>query len=189
MTDIRNLFKESYQQECLPESRLNAILADTEVLKRGFYRRLSLYTSFTAATVAMLVFSFQLYRRNTITNNVIREIATNHTSNLALEVKADNYKELSHKMIKVGFPIKPTDEPVDHFYTLRGGRYSTIGGELAAQVNLRNKIRKQNHTLYAVKLNHNLNAVKSDSYEKNGVGVRVWKNNDMLYAIARTVSR
>jgi len=82
-------------------------------------------------------------------------------------------------------PSAPPEEPLEHFYTLRGARYSTIRGELAAQVQLTNKIRRQNHTLYTTMLTKDLDVIKPNIYHTDGVSIKVWKRNNMLYAIAR----
>jgi hypothetical protein len=188
MTDVRNMVKLAYQEECLSPERLDAIMADTRAVARHQYTQVLGYTAMAAGIAVFVYFGLFFYKKSTITDTLLQEIAANYTSHLDSEIKSTNYDSLSRMMSKVHFQIKPDDEPVDHFYQVRGARYGTIGGELVAQVELLNKIRRQQQTLYAAQLNENLNSIDNDYYQRNGVGIKVWKNNNMFYAIAHTVS-
>jgi hypothetical protein len=188
MTDVRNLVKEAYQDEGLSPERLDIILTETRTIARRQYTQVAGYTAMAMVVAVFVYGGLFFYKKSTITDTLLQEIAANHTSNLDPEIQSTNYDDLSQKMSKVHFHIKPEDEPIDHFYQLRGARYGTIGGELVAQVTLKNKIRPQQHTLYAAPLNENLQIIDNDYYQKNGVGIKVWKSNNMFYAIAHTVS-
>lgn len=190
MGQVERLVKDIYAEETISESRLNAILADTSEIRKYHTRRVIRYTALAAAVSGVVFFSSQMFKRNTITDTVLQELATGHQSGLGVEVKAASYEELSQKMEQVRFPIKPANEPVmDRLYTVRGARYNTVAGALAAQVVLTNRLQHQNHTLYATRMTKELARVKPAFYQKDGVRIKVWNNNDMFYAIARTAAR
>lgn len=190
MPQFEHLIKDVYAEETLSASRLAAILADTRQIRKYQVRRLVRYTALAAAVSGVVLFSSQAFKRNTITDTVLQELATSHQSGLGVEVKATSYEELSRKMGQVHFPIKPANDPIlDRFYTVHGARYNTVVGALAAQVALTSNLRRQNHTLYATRLTDELSQVKPAFYQKDGVRIRVWNNNNMFYAMARNAGR
>jgi hypothetical protein len=189
MPQFERLIKNAYAEETLSASRLAAILADTRQIRDYHTRRLVRYTALAAMVSGVVLFSSQIFKRNTITETVLQELATSHQSGLGMEVKATSYEELSRKMNQVRFPIKPANDPIiDRFYTVRGARYNTVGGALAAQVVLTSNLRRQNHTLYATRMTEELSQVKPAFYQRDGVRIRVWTSNDMFYAMARTAA-
>jgi hypothetical protein len=189
MTDIRYAVRDAYQAEELSAERLQAILADTRTLRHGHIRSWLGYTAMAASVAIFVSTGLSFYHKSTITQTLLAEMATGHAQRLDMEVKTSNYGELNRRMSKAGIPIQPDDEPVQNLYQLVGARYGQLGGQPMVQADMLSKIRRERHTLYAARMNETLQQVDPALYRKDGMVIRVWKDGDMFYALARPVSR
>lgn len=190
MAKSPSVVQKVFSEEYMPAPRLEALLAETRHIRRYQFLRMGQYGGIAAVIAFMTFFSLDLYHRNNITNAVVGDIAISHRSNLNPDVTARSYDELSAQMARVNFPIKPKNEPMDHFYTPQSARYGTLYGSLAAQVSLAHKMPCNHNkaTLYASRLTPELNEMKTAFYRKDGVIIKVWKQDDMFYAIAKTTN-
>lgn len=107
MTEVKKLVKEFFNEETLPEERLNSILNQREQI--GYIRSKKIFWYASAASVLIICFftGLSVYKNHTISTRILHEFASNHLRKLDVEVKANNYNELSRLMHKIHFPIRP----------------------------------------------------------------------------------
>ena len=131
-----------YADKSLSGRKVAAILTEGEqVYRRGIARYLPVF-----ATAAVLIVGFLFLNRylewGRLNQQVLAEIAMNHSKQLNVEVATGRYDILQTELDRLDFALGPADPALQEAYTLIGGRYCTIQGGLAAQLKLRHKKKK-----------------------------------------------
>ena len=118
------------------------------------------------------------------TERIDREVLTNYAKHLEPEVRADNFEALTAGLSRLGFALAPTGEvsPL-HGWQVEGGRYCSLAGELAAQVNLIDAQGRKS-LLYVVALSEELAAAEPGERRYAGARVRLWKDANRVYVQA-----
>ena len=184
MTDLERLIKDYYDEAELPEARVDAILDGAparETPPRVWYLRI-------AAVAASLLLGFgllQVYLSERDTEaRVLAEIAMNHKKQLAVEVAADNFTDIGRALDRLEFTV-PRPERLIEGFTLLGGRYCSIHGNLAAQLKLREAGTGAVHTLYVTGLTPDLVGVAGGASEHDGVAITLWREQDVFFGLAK----
>jgi len=143
-----------------------------------------------AAVVLVLVFLVGggglIWRATTpdLTDLIAREVRTNYAKDLDPEVRADDFDELAAGLPRLGFALAPTTESVPlPGWRVAGGRYCSLGGELAAQVNLTDQTGRES-LLYVVPLVAGLRGVEAGPHPHKDADIHVWKDARRLYVQA-----
>ena len=109
---------------------------------------------------------------------VAREIALNHAKAYPPDFVSGSYDELAGRMAKLDFRLSRPDRDVG---TLLGARYCSLQGRVAAQLRLRDDDGRP-CTLYEVRA---LDGVEPGEYSVSGLSIRLWREGDLLYGLAR----
>ncbi|NIV42139.1 MAG: hypothetical protein GWN50_07225 [Candidatus Dadabacteria bacterium] len=170
--------------QSLSSERLDEILGenDKKISKRKLYVPMSIAASLLIALLATSVFYFDGYL---LTKRVIKEIEMNHNKHLSVEMASTDYEQLSKMLAKLDFVLVQPDSEFTKKYELLGGRYCSIQGELAAQLKLKHKDNDTISTLYAAKLNPELNKIKLTDKSTESTNIKLWKSDKIFYGLAQ----
>ena len=112
---------------------------------------------------------------------VASEVALTHTRRLAPDVRASSWESLD--LPKLDFAVA---QPAAMDETLLGARYGMLGGEMAAQIHLRDA-RGRPCTLIQVRDGEPFRSLAAGRYRVGGVQVRVWREAGLVMALAEPV--
>ena len=115
-----------------------------------------------------------------------REIALNHNKSLDLEFPFGNFERLRQAMIKLDFPLQAPQRLRNAGFTVLGGRYCSIQGQIAAQIRLR-RDDGSIHTLYQTRLTPLLAGLTGATLSYDGVRVVSWSEQQQFFALASSV--
>lgn len=171
-----------YQSQQMSSDRLHSILEDTQSTQRRKYFGFAL-----AASVALLsVFAFvhQNILASQRTDMVLREAALNHASKLQMDAEGQTLVDLQSGLSELPFKIKLPAAEIFQQLALVGGRYCTISGNLAAHLKLSDPKTSQQYSLFLTPYADNLSSMDRSEVEISGVGVKLWREQDVVYAFA-----
>lgn len=171
-----------YQSQQLSNDRLHAILDDTQSTRRKRVIGLALAASFVLMSAVALVHQNILTTERT--DVVLREAALNHYSKLQMDAEGQSLVELQNKLQELPFDIKLPESEFFQQLALVGGRYCTISGNLAAHIKLSNPETSEQYSLFLTPAADVVQTLESPEVEIFGVDVRLWQENDLVYAFA-----
>ena len=185
MSNLEDKLKNYYSSKTLSEEKTELLLGTKSQDKR-LYR---VYGTIAASIIftALLIYGTTGFQGNSPEMNVVKEIAMNHNKQLAVEYSANNLSDLGDKLTKLDFNLADADSELSVRYELIGGRYCSIQGNLAAQLKIQNKNSNKIETLYITSLNPELKKIKPTDTNFEGVNIRIWKNNGLLYGKASDI--
>ena len=186
MSEIDQRLNDYYQSKTLSSSRLQAILTQSQRSRR---RRL--YPAFAAAAMVMMVVAGTLHLKSLSSQRVavaLQEAAMNHATRLQLDVEAQTLPVLQENLEKLPFPLVLPKGGMYERLALIGGRYCTISGNLAAHLKFTDPGTNEQYSLFITPLARNLKSMVSEPEEISGVEVKMWQENDVVYALAKTQS-
>lgn len=194
MTQLPSKIREYYQDQNLDEAVLQRIIERGQMVKESSARepsglrptgvKIVGFMSITALLLVALQFMSNLPQPADITQRVLQEIHMNHEKALAVEFATDNFQVLSEKMDRLGFPIS-TSPHIYANYSLLGGRYCSIQGNIAAQLKIRHRDSGHIATLYITQKNHDLEQVRNQSQLLGQVQISLWNSPSMFYGLAQ----
>ena len=115
---------------------------------------------------------------------IAREVRTNYAKDLEPEVRAGGFSELAEGLPRLGFALSPSVESVPLAgWRVVGGRYCSLAGELAAQVNLTDAAGRDS-LLYVVPLVGQLSDVEVGPHSHEDAVIHVWKDGRRLFVQA-----
>lgn len=171
-----------YQSQQISNDRLHAILDDTQSVRRNRMVSYALVASVLLMSMAALVHMNILTTQRT--DVVLREAALNHSSKLQMDAEGQSLVELQNQLQELTFDIKlPASEQFQQLAVI-GGRYCTISGNLAAHIKLSNPETSEQYSLFLTPAAENLKMLESPEVEVFGVDVRLWQENNVVYAFA-----
>lgn len=195
MVDLNRSVKNYYEQVQLSDEQFKKLLAMEAVsgdsliekedasVTRKLDPKLGLL-SLAASLVIAVTLIFILSVEN-VSERVAREVAMNHNKALEVEYQTDSYEVLSRYMDKLDFSLQvPSDKTFSNF-TLVGGRYCSIQGQLAAQVKLTDPAGKV-YTLYQTRSGEHLESISVGRMQLDQVDIRLWEEQGFLYALAES---
>jgi len=123
--------------------------------------------------------------QSNFTGNIISEIAYNHNKNMTMEITSPSIANVNRYLVKLGFSVISSSRFNNVDWELVGGRYCNIGGELAAQLKIRNKQDNQVYTLYQFQVPTGY-VPEEESIERYSAGVKVtlWQEKGLLLGLA-----
>jgi len=182
MKSLDSKIKDYYSSKSLSEEKAGLLLGGKKHGKSPY--RIYGIIAASIVLVAIIFNGVVSYRGGSLEMNVVKEIAMNHNKQLAVEYSADNLNDLGGKLTKLDFQLADADSEIAGKYKLIGGRYCSIQGSLAAQLKIKNNSSQKIETLYISNLNPDLNKLKPTDTDFDGVNIRLWKDNGLLYGIA-----
>jgi len=109
----------------------------------------------------------------------------NHKSNLPVEASTDRYEMVEASLGRLNFPVSPPRYFQDGRYTLVGGRYCSIQGEMAAQLKVNHRDSGEISTLYITPLTEPLNTIPVGTKLFKEYQIRITHENDLFYGLIR----
>jgi len=173
---------EHYQSQQISSNKLHSILQETQAVTR----KRNIFVALTASVLlmSMFVLAQQKILASQRTNMVLKEAALNHTSKLQMDSEAVSLVQLQKELHDLPFEIKlPESGPYSQL-ALVGGRYCTINGNLAAHLKLADPQTREQHSLFLTPSATNLKAMEHQGVEISGVQVKLWQEQDVVYAFA-----
>lgn len=186
MSKIDQRLTNYYQAQTLNSSRLQSILAQSQRSRQR--RRIPLYA---AAAVVMMIMIGLLHQRSLDTQRIsvaLREAAMNHATKLQLDVEAQTMPDLQLSLEHLPFDLVLPAGSIYERLALIGGRYCTISGNLAAHLKFSDPGSGEQYSLFMTPLVGNLKSLGSEPEQINGVEVKLWQENDVVYAMAKSAS-
>lgn len=195
MVDLNRSVKNYYEQAQLSDEQFEKLLAmeavsgDSSCDKEGAYafRKvapklgfLSLAASLVFAVTLALILSV-----DNVSERVAREVAMNHNKALGVEYQTDSFAVLSQYMDKLDFSLQAPRDMAFTNFTLVGGRYCSIQGQLAAQIKLADNAG-QVYTLYQTRSGEHLESISVDRMQLDQVDIRLWQEQGLLFALAES---
>lgn len=176
-----------FQSQQISNDRMHAILKDTESTRprRGFGRGFSLAI---AACVSLMALSVLLHQNKLLsqrTDLVLREAALNHATKLRMDAQADTVIGLQKGLQELPFDIKLPESDFYKKLVLVGGRYCTISGNLAAHLKLASPDKSKQYSLFLTPSAENLKSMNSSEAKISGVAVKLWQEQNVVYAFAK----
>lgn len=123
-----------------------------------------------------------------LSERIAREIAMHHVKDLTPDFVAYDYESLRGAMGKLDFVLHAPSSPEVAGLVVRGGRYCSIQGRLAAQLSLEDS-KGRRYTLHETLRDDALQAVPESEIEVSGASVRLWTEADLLLGLAGPSSR
>lgn len=186
MSKIEQRLNDYYQLKTLSSSRLQAILTQSQRSRR---RRM--YPVFAAAAMLLVIVAGALHQQSLDGQRVsvaLQEAAMNHATRLQLDVEAETLPSLQKDLDKLPFYLILPKGGLYERLTLIGGRYCTISGNLAAHLKFTDPGTNEQYSLFVTPLARNLKSMVSEPEQISGVEVKLWQENDVVYALAKTQS-
>ncbi len=118
-----------------------------------------------------------------LARGICREVALNHSKQLAIEFPATDYDGLRSAMGKLDFVLVRPSDPAVAKLRVVGARYCSIQGRIAAQIRLEDE-RGRPHTLYETHPSGELEAVPERAMEVAGARIRLWRESGLLLGLA-----
>lgn len=172
-----------YQSKSMSSDLLHTMLDEAHSFQR------SRFISFTLAASLLLLSMVVLTHQNIVasqrTDIVMREVALNHSSKLKMDAESGSLKELQGQLNELPFEIKMPDSGFFAKLAVLGGRYCTLNGSLAAHLKLADPETSKEYSLFLTPSTEDLLSVKSDQTVLSGVDVKLWHENDVVYAVAK----
>ncbi len=139
-----------------------------------------------AVVIFLLVTDHEEYQR-AIERAVFAEVAMNHMKHSPLEIISSHYSEVQAALSRLDFSIMPANSPILETYRLMGARYCSIQGVPAAQLRVQDIRSGKESTLYAAKAVGKLQAVAPTVGSMDGIRVEVWRQDNVLFALAERI--
>lgn len=193
MVDLNRAVKNYYGQTQLSDEQfeklfvMEAVSGNSLIEKEGasVTRNISPKLGFLSLAASLLIAVILVFilSVDNVSERVAREVAMNHNKALEVEYQTDSFEVLSQYMNKLDFSLQvPSDKAFKNF-TLVGGRYCSIQGQLAAQIKLADN-SGQVYTLYQTRSGEHLESISVGRMQLDQVDIRLWEEQGFLFALA-----
>jgi hypothetical protein len=185
MKTLDQELRDYYASQSLSADRVEHILAAAKIVRPPLWRQPA-WIALAAGFMLLLTAVAVLVQRTPpgITDLVAAEVARNHNKHLEPEVQAVDFAAIQKALPRLDFSIAPTRPDLLAGLTVRGGRYCSVQGQLAAQIALRDG-EGSPCTLYVVPLTDTLARVKPGVVTASGAQIQLWRDAHRLYVLAR----
>ncbi len=181
---LREKLKAHYDDKSMGQERIDKLGAIAAAADRARSRRALRHSLVFAAGLLAFVAAVFMLRSNDVPvrHEVAREIAQNHRHDYASEFTVTDYETLRTSLARLDFVL---DAPRRHTrgLTLRGGRYCSLQGRIAAQMRLEDGAGRT-CTLYAVRGDSLLDPSEEVVVRLEELRVRLWREGDVLFGLA-----
>lgn len=157
--------------------------------KRGGRDPVSLLFKISSAALAASVLLLSLYLFKSgelVTEKISKEVAYNHNKNMPMEIKTSSLDEIQNYLTNLDFKLIRSERFTKPKWELVGGRYCSIQGRIATQMEIKNKAEGKWYTLYQVPYFKDLDTVSTLPLETyiDGVRIKLWREKGLLLALA-----
>tara|TARA_R110002096_G_scaffold4501_22_gene21192 strand:- start:2211 stop:2795 length:585 start_codon:yes stop_codon:yes gene_type:complete len=186
---LEDQIREYYQSQSLSEDSLKRIETALEEVRPETRRRTSRFqrpAMIAAAAVLVLgvfVGGAQI-RKEMDTRRVVVEIAQSHRKALKPEFQISAIPELQAVMDRLDFSLLPVADTLSERFEISGARYCSVGGQLAAQLRVRERKNQTPATLYVASLTPKLNRTRPCATCLGDVTVELWDDGARYYGLA-----
>ncbi len=191
--------REHYEQQRLSAASLHSlktlIRSGSENGAREVKPRWQLWSAAAAAVIVMLAggiwFALQrnaaAERPSEMARMVAQQAAIGHNEHQELEFRVTRCEELRQQMKSLDFT--PVEPKMMHMMQMRivGARYTTIKGELAAQIVYVDP-KGVPCTLYQVRPTDKLARMATGEHDIDGVKVKIWREKGLVMVLARPMA-
>lgn len=203
MKNLKNASKSHYGNKTLSDEQLTNLLAlqrqdlgdntvvDSEDRKPqpGYVVVRSRTVSLLAMAASLLVAlgAFWLYQSNSvdIRMKIAEEIAYNHAKQMALEVVTADLDAIRSRLSELDFRLVRSDRIAGPDWSLLGGRYCSIQGQLAAQLRVASRSGSAPYTYYQALIPDEFE-LEDGGYSTwvDGTHVKLWIEDGVLLGLA-----
>ena len=118
--------------------------------------------------------------------DISKEIAYNHNSQMQMEVFSESIDDIQSHLNRLGFSLIESAFLIGDNWELVGGRYCSISGKIAAQLQIKNLDTSKIYTFYQAKLpDQFFNLIQDKQISVDGVNVKIWQENGLLMGLAK----
>jgi anti-sigma factor RsiW len=189
--ELRHALKSFYCTRSLPRARVDFLLQAKNRMAQSARPPLTIplvqIAALTAAIAIFFLVADHEKHQRAIARAVCAEVVMNHVKHSPLEIISSRYSEVQAGLSRLDFSIMPANSTILETYRLMGGRYCSIQGVPAAQLRVQDIRSGKECTLYAVKAAGKLQDVASTADSMDGVRVEVWRQDNVLFALAERV--
>ena len=178
-----NRLIDHYQSQSMSSDLLHTMLDETQSYQRS--RVISFALAASLLLMSLVVLTHQNILASQRTDTVMREVALNHSSKLKVDAESGSLIELQGQLNELPFEIKMPDSGFFAKLAVLGGRYCTLNGSLAAHLKLSDPETSKEYSLFLTPSTEDLLSIKSDETILSGVDVKLWHENDVVYAVAK----
>jgi hypothetical protein len=200
---LDNSIKRHYDEQMLSEDRLTALLeasaesaddAKADIITLNYWERRwrnQRNISIAAGVMLLMLTSFIFQSFTDIKDaplplRVATEIALNHNKQLSAEFNVSDFSELGELMSKLDFVPAASSRLIKQGYSMQGARYCSIQGQLAAQIQMVDKLGNT-ATLYQTELSDKLQILKEGTHRTDGVIIRIWREGSRIFGLAKSI--
>ena len=185
--DMNNLDQglgDYYRSRCLGPDRIAAI--EASVLRTRRIERVARRSALAVAVSVAIIAAVWLRPESGAdrTRQIVAEIARNHLEPGRLAVESDQYSVVEEALRELEFPIRPDREGLVATFGLVGGRYCSILGSPAAQLQMVHRQSGVAYSLYVVRMTDDMDNVGPGTYQQDGARVELWTGGESLYGLA-----
>lgn len=184
MDQLDRKLSDYYQQRTLNSARLESIMAESQ--RHHQRRKLPLY----AAAAGLLLMLVSVLHQHALSNQqvdyALREAALNHLNKLKLDAEAGSIADLQNGLEELPFDLVLPEDGLYEKLALIGGRYCTIGGNLAAHLKFAHPESGEQLSLFMTPKAATTESLISDPSQIEGIEVTLWQENNVVYAMARS---
>jgi len=178
--------RDYYTSQALSSDKVNALLETGQWIDRPRRRWPARILAIVAAVAVVAGSLFLVERMDSrgTTGRAAVEVAKNHAKQIAPEIHSASYKDIARGLDQLDFSIEPERKEMLAGLQVKGGRYCSIQGEMAAQISLTDASGKP-CTLYIAPLQGPVERIREAILQEGNVTVRFWRDNGRLFALAR----
>lgn len=184
MDPVDRQLADYYQQQTLDNARLQSILEESQ--RQRQHHRMSVYAAVAGLLLVLATVLHQRALSNQQVEYALREAALNHLNKLQLDAEASTIASLQSGLAELPFKMVLPDQNLYGELDLAGGRYCTLGGNLAAHLKFSHPESGEQYSLFMTPMATGTESLISDAEHVEGVEVKLWQENKVVYAMART---
>lgn len=206
LDDLDDLVREHYEAQALAPDRLAHLkaVASGEVVPEPVDAPTRAWGAWTGAALKLAVAAALLVAAagpyfgwwgpskltpRELAHQIAVEVALNHTKQLELDVNATTWSALAAPHRELEFtPIQPGYLAEYKQLRLLGGRFSTVGGQMALQVRMQDGAgpRSAVYTLYQLRPGETYASLgQKYEFDVHGVRIMIWRERDLILGLAR----
>lgn len=185
MNDLDQKLRDYYADQRLSPAKLDHLLELDSLMHRPARR---MPTWQVCAAALALALGPGLWAGRVIldlpSRAVTAEVVKNHRKSLEPEILSGDFTVIQAGLSRIDFALSPTQPELLVGYKVRGGRYCSLQGELAAQINL---IAPDGTpcTLYVAPLRSEVRPPRQGVRQHEGSTVQIWHDAHRLFVLAR----
>jgi len=179
-----------YETQCLSEhqlEKLQNLATDNTVDKNTSNNKSTMRSLLAVAASALLAISIYVVNFTGLNyGDISKEIAYNHNSQMQMEVFSESIDDIQSHLNRLGFSLIESAFLTGDDWEFVGGRYCSISGKIAAQLQIKNLDTSKIYTYYQAKLpDQFFNLIQDKEVSVDGVKVKMWQENGLLMGLAK----